>query len=80
MRQNSTDGVMMAVLALGGLAALKGYQWWQAGETWKAVALDGLSAPGAAVEDHGRLHTQPSFPYERVFLNRSGKAKARRSK
>ena len=39
MRHHRTDGVAMAVLALGGLAALKGYQWWQAGETWKAVAL-----------------------------------------
>ena len=49
MRQHSTDGVMMAVLALGGLAALKGYQWWQAGETWKALALGGGIALGLAV-------------------------------
>ena len=39
MRHHRTDGVAMAVLGAGAIAALKGYQWWQAGETWKALAL-----------------------------------------
>ena len=34
-----TDGVTMAVLGVAALAALKGYLWVQAGETWKAVLL-----------------------------------------
>ena len=49
VRHHSTDGVMMAVLALAGFAALKGYQWWQAGETWKAIALGTGIALGLAV-------------------------------
>ena len=49
VRHHSTDGVMMAVLALAGFAALKGYQWWQAGETWKAIALGAGIALGLAV-------------------------------
>ena len=39
VRRHTQDGVAMAALALGGLAFFKGYQWWQAGEEWKAVAL-----------------------------------------
>ena len=39
VRRHTQDGMAMAVLALGGLAAFKGYQWWQAGEEWKTVAL-----------------------------------------
>jgi hypothetical protein len=39
VRRHTQDGVAMAALALGGLAFFKGYQWWQAGETWKAIAL-----------------------------------------
>ncbi len=41
VRQHRNDGVAMAVLGAGAIAAIKGYQWWQAGETWKAVALGG---------------------------------------
>ena len=33
------DGVTMAVLGIGALAALQGYLWVQDGETWKAVLL-----------------------------------------
>ena len=33
------DGVAMAVLGLGALAALRGYLWVQAGETWKAALM-----------------------------------------
>ena len=34
-----TEGTAMAILALGALAALRGYTWVRAGETWKAVLL-----------------------------------------
>ena len=34
-----TDGVTMAILGLGALAALRGYLWIQDGETWKAMLL-----------------------------------------
>ena len=48
-RPLQTDGVTMAVLGVAALAALRGYLWVQAGETWKAVLLGagailGLSA------------------------------------
>ena len=43
------DGVTMAVLGLGALAALKGYLWVQDGETWKAAALGTVTALGLAV-------------------------------
>ena len=33
------DGVTMAVLGVAALAALRGYLWVQAGETWKAVLM-----------------------------------------
>ncbi len=36
---SSTQGTTLAVLALGVLAALRGYTWVRAGETWKAVLL-----------------------------------------
>ena len=47
------DGITMAVLGLGALAALKGYLWVQDGETWKAALLGigtalGLAAGGWA--------------------------------
>ena len=43
------DGVTMAVLGVGALAALRGYLWVQAGETWKAALLGiGVSAALAA--------------------------------
>ena len=34
-----TDGVTMAVLGVAALAALRGYLWVQAGETWKAALM-----------------------------------------
>ena len=48
-----TDGITMAVLGVAALAALKGYLWVQAGETWKAALLGtgialGLAAGGFA--------------------------------
>ncbi len=49
MRQHRTDGVAMAALALGGLAFFQGYQWWQAGETGKAIALVAGIALGLGV-------------------------------
>ncbi len=39
VRDNQTDVTTMAVLGAGALAALRGYLWVQAGETWKAVLL-----------------------------------------
>ena len=48
------DGITMAVLGLGALAALKGYLWVQDGETWKAALLGIGSAlgPVAAAYHH----------------------------
>ena len=43
------DGVTMAVLGIGALAALKGYLWVQDGEIWKAAALGVVTALGMAV-------------------------------
>ena len=42
------DGVTMAVLGLGALAALKGYLWVQDGEIWKAALLGVGTALGMA--------------------------------
>ena len=42
------DGVTMAVLGLGALAALKGYLWVQDGEIWKAALLGTGTALGLA--------------------------------
>ena len=42
---HGAEGLKMAVLGLGGLAALKGYLWVRDGETWKAVLL-GLGVVG----------------------------------
>ena len=42
------DGVTMAVLGIGALAALKGYLWVQDGEIWKAVLLGTGAALGLA--------------------------------
>ena len=44
----------MALLALGGLAFFKGYQWWQAGETWKAIALGAVIALGLGLAGWAR--------------------------
>ena len=43
------DGITMAVLGLGALAALKGYLWVQDGEIWKAALLGTGAALGLAV-------------------------------
>ena len=43
------DGVTMAVLGIGALAALKGYLWVQDGEVWKAALLGTVTALGLAV-------------------------------
>ena len=43
------DGITMAVLGLGALAALKGYLWVQDGEIWKAALLGMGMALGLAV-------------------------------
>ncbi len=47
-RPLQTDGVTMAVLGVAALAALKGYLWVQAGETWKAVVMGIAVATGLA--------------------------------
>ena len=48
-RPLQTDGVTMAVLGVAALAALRGYLWVQAGETWKAVLMGaGVAAALAA--------------------------------
>ena len=44
-----TDGVTMAVLGVAALAALRGYLWVQAGETWKAVLMGAVVALALAV-------------------------------
>ena len=43
------DGVTMAVLGIGALAALKGYLWVQDGEIWKAALLGTGTVLGLAV-------------------------------
>ena len=43
------DGITMAVLGIGALAALKGYLWVQDGEIWKAALLGVGTALGLAV-------------------------------
>ncbi len=48
-RPLQTDGITMAVLGVGALAALRGYLWVQAGETWKAALLGAGGALGLAV-------------------------------
>ena len=44
-----TDGVNMAILGVGALAALRGYLWVRDGEAWKAVLLGAGIAMGLAV-------------------------------
>ena len=44
-----TDGVNMAVLGVGALAALRGYLWVRDGEAWKAMLLGAGIAMGLAV-------------------------------
>ena len=38
-RRHRVEITGASALALGGVAALQGYRWWQAGEEWKTVAL-----------------------------------------
>ncbi len=40
-RPQGTEGLAMAVLAVVALGAVRGYQWVQAGEIWKTLALGG---------------------------------------
>ena len=47
------DGVTMAVLGVGALAALKGYLWVQDGEIWKASLLAAGTALGLTVAGWG---------------------------
>ncbi len=47
------DGVTMAVLGVGALAAIRGYLWVQDGEIWKAVLLGAASALGLTVAGWG---------------------------
>ena len=48
-RPLQTDGITMAVLGVGALAAVRGYLWVQAGETWKAALLGGGMAVALVV-------------------------------
>ncbi len=43
------DGMTMAVLGVGALAAIQGYLWVRSGEAWKAVLLGAGAALGLAV-------------------------------
>ncbi len=47
------DGVTMAVLGVGALAALRGYLWVQDGEVWKAALLAAGTGLGVAVAGWG---------------------------
>ncbi len=47
------DGITMAVLGIGALAALKGYLWIQDGEIWKAALLGTVTALGLALGGWG---------------------------
>ena len=59
------DGVTMAVLGVGALAALRGYMWVQAGETWKAALLG--TGVGAALAAGGWLWHRFKKAGRRVF-------------
>ena len=48
-RPLQTDGITMAVLGVAALAALRGYLWVKAGDTWKAVLLGAGVALALAV-------------------------------
>ena len=52
-RPLQVDGITMAVLGLGALAALRGYLWVQAGEEWKAALLGAGSLLGLVVTAWG---------------------------
>ncbi len=59
------DGVTMAVLGVGALAALRAYLWVQAGETWKAILM-GVSV-GAALAAGGWLWHRWKKAHSRVY-------------
>ncbi len=64
------DGVTMAVLGAGALAALRGYLWIQDGEIWKAAALGTGTALGLAVAGWGwwRWKQARSRVYDPVLI------------
>ena len=62
------DGVTMAVLGIGALAALKGYLWVQDGEIWKAALLGtgtaiGLAAGGFAWHRWKKARSRVEDPF-----------------
>ena len=59
------DGVTMAVLGVGAVAALRAYLWVQAGETWKAVLM-GIGV-GAALAAGGWLWHRFKRSRSRVY-------------
>ena len=64
------DGVTMAVLGAGALAALRGYLWIQDGEIWKAALLGTGTALGLAVAGWGwwRWKQARSRVYDPVLI------------
>ena len=59
-RRHRVEIAGMAALAMGGLAFFRGYQWWQAGEEWKAVALGAGLALALGVAGWGWARWQRS--------------------
>ena len=59
-RRHRVEIAGAAALALGAGAAMKGYQWWQAGEEWKAVALGAGVALTLGVAGWARARWQRS--------------------
>ena len=60
VRSQGTEGLAMAVLAVVGLGAVRGYQWVQAGEIWKTVALGAGIAGVLALAGWARQRWQRS--------------------
>ena len=55
------DGITMAVLGIGALAALKGYLWVQDGEIWKAALLGtGTALAWRSAAGHGTAGRRPA--------------------
>ena len=65
-----TDGVTMAILGLGALAAMRGYLWIQDGETWKAAALGAGTVLGMVVAAWGwwRLKKARSIIHDPLLI------------
>ena len=59
-RRHRVEITGAAALALGAVAFFKGYQWWQAGEEWKAVALGAGITLGLAAAGWARARWQRS--------------------